>query len=421
MMRVIAISIAFLATFNAVAVGNVASGNAAFNDGIDRTDPDFVTASLLIMSPGNQLYSCVGHSVLRLECPKFGLDNCFTYESESAKDKVLSFLAGNLKMGMFAVPTVEHLKICAAEGRGVMQYRLNLPPTVKQRLWKYLDNKVAEGINLSYDYLSRGCAYAAFVALSRSIEPDYLLQIGKWPDRFDKWTRREFVDAHLDGFPWNRFFIHTLAGAECDRDVPKSMKVVLSCDLLELLRIAHVNGQAVISTVGEELLAPNPQDSHVFITPMMIAFGFLLVSIADFFLNAWHEWVAMLFLVFQSLLGVLFTYLVCVSNLPATDWNWLIIPFNLLPLIFWKWRRKWALWFVGVLLAWEAFIIFYPHFLTDPAYLVLVAAYIVMFTRIGWQGRARRPATATTTTSRSCADIFEQLRRDNEAARKGRG
>ena len=70
---------------------------------------------------------------------------------------------------------------------------------------------------------------------------------------------------------------------------------------------------------------------------------------------------------------------------------------------------------------WEIGMIAYPRRLTDPAYLVLVAAYIVMFTHIGWQGRARRPATATTTTSRSCADIFEQLRRDNEAARKGRG
>ena len=31
---------------------------ATFNDGIDRTDPNFVTASLLVMSPGDELYSC---------------------------------------------------------------------------------------------------------------------------------------------------------------------------------------------------------------------------------------------------------------------------------------------------------------------------------------------------------------------------
>ena len=29
-----------------------------FNDGIDRTAPNFVTASLLVMSLGDELYSC---------------------------------------------------------------------------------------------------------------------------------------------------------------------------------------------------------------------------------------------------------------------------------------------------------------------------------------------------------------------------
>ena len=57
------------------------AANDGFNDGIDRSDPNFVKASLLIMSPGDELYSCAGHSVLRLECPKFNLDYCFTYES----------------------------------------------------------------------------------------------------------------------------------------------------------------------------------------------------------------------------------------------------------------------------------------------------------------------------------------------------
>ena len=47
-----------------------ATDDTAFgNDGIDRSDPNFVTASLLIMSPGNKLYSCAGHSCIRLECP----------------------------------------------------------------------------------------------------------------------------------------------------------------------------------------------------------------------------------------------------------------------------------------------------------------------------------------------------------------
>ena len=118
--------------------------NAFGNDGIDRADPNFITASLLVMSPGNELYSSMGHSCFRLECPKFNLDYCFSYESESAKGRMLSLLSGRLKMGMFEAPTSEYLSKCRESGRGIMQYRLNLPSETKQRLWKYLEEKINE-------------------------------------------------------------------------------------------------------------------------------------------------------------------------------------------------------------------------------------------------------------------------------------
>jgi len=110
------------------------------DDGVDRADPNFVTASLLVMSPGDELYSCAGHSCIRLECPKFNLDYCFSYESEGVSDKIFTFFMGKLKMGMFAIPTAEYLKLGRESGRGVTQYRLNLPPDAKQRLWKLENN-----------------------------------------------------------------------------------------------------------------------------------------------------------------------------------------------------------------------------------------------------------------------------------------
>ena len=84
---------------------SVAVSNEGFHDGIDRDAPDFVIASLLIMVPGDELYSCAGHAVLRMECPSFNLDFCFSYESESVREKILTYFRGKLKMGMFAVPT----------------------------------------------------------------------------------------------------------------------------------------------------------------------------------------------------------------------------------------------------------------------------------------------------------------------------
>lgn len=81
-----------------------AADAGALSDGVDRADPNFVKASLVVIGPGDEFFGCAGHSSLRLECPTFKLDNCFTCESEDVCGKVLTFFVGRLKMGVPCVP-----------------------------------------------------------------------------------------------------------------------------------------------------------------------------------------------------------------------------------------------------------------------------------------------------------------------------
>ena len=108
------------------------------------------------------------------------------------------------------------------------------------------------------------------------------------------------------------------------------------------------------------------------------------VAIGGFFIkNPAVDW---LFLAIQSLAGLFFTYLVSASGLPTSCWNWLLIPFNPLPLVLWHWRRYWAWGFVAVLLAWEACMLLSPHQLIDHAYLVIVLAYVVFYAKVARKG-----------------------------------
>lgn len=97
-----------------VGFSSFAGANDGFNDGIDRSDPNFVTASLIMIAPADSLYSGLGHACIRLECPKFNLDYFYSEESEAVGHRVLTFFAGKLKMGMFAVKTEEFLSDCRA-------------------------------------------------------------------------------------------------------------------------------------------------------------------------------------------------------------------------------------------------------------------------------------------------------------------
>ena len=352
-----------------------ASGDSFGNDGIDRNASDFVHVSLLVMSPGKSLYSCAGHACLRMECPSEGLDYCFSYEGEPVSQKIPTYLAGNLKMGMLAVPTETYLGLYRAEGRGVAQYRLDIPPEARPRLWKLLDDKVAEGADLPYDYVKRGCATSVPRTLLESLG-DIPFTEARWPAKYAR-TLREIVDDAIGRTnPWTTLFLHTITGTDVDRDVPEREKIVLPGDLVEYLEGMRIDGKPVIAAAPDVLVpTTSPTPAGPFITPMLTGWIAVAIAVAGFFLTG--SWLDKLFLSAQTALGVFLVYVFFLSNLPSTGWSWLLIPFNPLPLVFWKWRRYWAPGFAVVLVLWELVMVFSGHRLTDAAYPVLVLAVLV--------------------------------------------
>ena len=89
--------------FALVAIGvqaqemTVAERNAAqgFNDTIDRLAPDFVTVSLCVADPTDpqdDYTGVAGHAFLRLQCPTFDLDYCYSYESATVKGNIIKLI-----------------------------------------------------------------------------------------------------------------------------------------------------------------------------------------------------------------------------------------------------------------------------------------------------------------------------------------
>ena len=170
-----------------------------------------------------------------------------------------------------------------------------------------------------------------------------------------------------------------------DWELPKAETIVIPNDLRVFLQKSRVNGKPVMETEGKVLLPLKRHYEANVVTPTKISWGLVvLAAISIFFVKS--QWLDWFFLALQSFIAVPLTYLVFFTSLPATAWNWLLVPFNLLPLVFWKWRKRWALWFAAVLVLWEIGMICWPHRLTDPAYLVLVAAYILFYVRIAKGG-----------------------------------
>ena len=341
---------------------------------------DFVIASLVVADPGNILYSRVGHLGIHMECPDHNLDYVFSYESEDVRHKVPAFLAGKLRMGMFAIPTAEYLEQYRKEGRGVREYRLNLPIDVKRELWRVLDNHMLEGANLPYDYITYGCAHSALMMIKEALDT-IPIEYGPWPERFLTETRRELTARYMaDSSPWSWCFLYLISNGSIDRECSLEDKLIMPGDLVEVLQKARVQGCTMLESEAHLLLDGKPMPVRPFVTPLMVSLLLLLLTALCVVLK--KSWMDYVLLALQTLLGIITVYLVCFSKLCCTEWSWLIIPFNPLPLLAWHWRRHWALPYAVILVLWIVFILLWPHRMTDWPYVVLTASLVLSYVGI---------------------------------------
>ena len=331
---------------------------------------DYVTASLVVVDPGEVLYSTLGHACLHMQCPTFGKDLFYTYEGEPVQDQVWTFLKGDLKMGMFALTKEDFLRAYRDEKRGAREYVLNLSPEQELRLWQVLDERVAQGPYLPYDYFHRGCAKAVVTVVKEALGADSI-QYAPWPERYVRETQRELVRDAMGNSPWSAFELYCLIGADGDRSCSPEQKLIVPTDLVEVWQQANVDGRPLLIGQAQELIPSFPPQEAPWLTPLLVAIGLLIVS--------W--WTPYPMLAVQTILGLVMTYLVVFSKLPCTDWNWLIIPFNPLPALLWHWRRYWALPWAGVLGVWCLTMIVWPHHLVDWSQVVLTAAMMVVLVK----------------------------------------
>ena len=348
------------------------------NDSIDRLADDFVSVSLVVCNPTEVLYSTLGHAALHLQCPAYDLDYVFTYESEGVRNKIWTFLKGDLKMGMYAFPTDLFLELYRIQGRGVKEYAINLSPKQKQRLWRIMDNHVAEGANIPYDYFHRGCAKVIVQVIHEAIGKN-AIHYAPWPKDFKRQTQRERVRDYITEAPWEEFFMYFLIGSEADKEYTCEQKLIIPTDLVDIWQQATFDsGKPVLDSEPRILLEATRHNKGTWCTPFLVSLLLLLLAFMP-----WKV-IDYTLLVLYMLIGIVMTYLIVFSGLPCTQWNWLIIPFNILPAMAWPWRRYWALPYACVIVIWCLVMtgeLLCGHVLVDWSHILLALSFCVILVK----------------------------------------
>lgn len=348
------------------------------NDSIDRMAEDFVTASICIADPTrwqDDFLGVLGHAFIHLQCPTFGYDYSFSYESENAKDEVSRFLKGQLRMGMFREPFDEYIKTFQKWNCAIHEYKLNLPPEAELRLWEIMDNKVDEGEDLEFDLVRRGCTQTLVMFVNQALGTTYI-QYGEWPEEFNL-TRREMINARLEQYPWIRFLLaDLLVDDDFNAEVENEEKILYPSQLEYLWQRATIDGKPLMTYMGDTVKAPAPVVEDTLFTPMLLALIVLAITaVLAFSRITITDWMV---LTFQFLVGLLLCWLVLASNLPGTKGAHLLPLYNPLPLLLWKWRKHWALPYIGILIVWILIATLGPSLYVEPAHFVFAATIAVI-------------------------------------------
>ncbi len=184
---------------------------------------NFVTASLVVISPGQDVYSSLGHCALRMECSVHDLDYCFSLETDVRMADFIKFFSGSANAAFAAVPTDVFVGYYRENGRGAMQYELNLTLHEKQELWRMLDNDMVAGAHRKFNFAENNCTSTSLIILEQSILPARIEF--KWPEKMLELNNGDGVRYLYRNTPWTRFICLSLIGTEADVFWPQESRM----------------------------------------------------------------------------------------------------------------------------------------------------------------------------------------------------
>lgn len=239
----------------------------------DRSAEDFVFVSLCVADPTDQsqdYLGITGHAFLRLQCPFYGLDYCFSYESEKIKGQLWDFLTGKLRMSMFAIPTGEYIKDYQQWQRAVHEYRITMPPAAEQRLWEQMDNHMLSERNMTMDLVKFGCANSLLRFVENALLPD-TIAYGRLPEKFYTKSASEIFIDHYTNYPWTTLLIKLFFQKHLSKFSAPKQKILAPADLLDVWSHATFKGEPLLTYMGDLVEAEPVVVEKPWFTPQLCA------------------------------------------------------------------------------------------------------------------------------------------------------
>jgi hypothetical protein len=241
--------------------------------------------SLLTCSQGNELYSCFGHSGIRVTDPELNADIVFNYGvfDFGQPNFYLNFMRGHMIYSMGIDRYSDFYDQYVYEKRDISEQEIILPLAEKQRIFDFLlNNAKEENRNYRYDFLFDNCATRIREVFEKNLGMEMQIDYSS----FDKnLSFRDLIDEYSWDKYWENFGMNLLIGLPVDAKATPSQQTFLP----DYLSKAFANSYFINADGTKRKLCSPPKivlkakpikDSFSFEITPLIVFLFLFITIA---------------------------------------------------------------------------------------------------------------------------------------------
>lgn len=304
-------------------------------------------ASLITVSPGEELYSSFGHNALWVSDPVQGIDRVYNYGTFDFRTEgfYIKFMRGTLPYQLSVSPMYYTMYGAQAENRSVTEQVLNLSQNQKQKLFDFLENNyLPQNRQYAYKFFYDNCATRLRDALKAACGDS--LHYSNQPIKgvAEAKSYRSWMNSYLGDKPWARFGMNLGIGLPSDHVATPQEEMYLPDNLKDHVEKATVGGQKLVLE-RKELFTKTSQDSNenwweLLFEPQLVFFllglGIVLFTNRQRRKGNVSLWFDRLLFSFIGVAGWILLLLWIATDHGVTNWNpdllW-VFPFHL-PLIF---------------------------------------------------------------------------------------
>jgi hypothetical protein len=323
--------------------------------------------SVLTCGTGNESYSLFGHTAIRISDPNQFIDLVYNYGAFdfNTPNFVAKFTKGDLQYFAVAHPYTDFINDYTYERRSVYEQELNIPASLKQKLFDNLNTSLASGeSHYTYKFIDKNCTSMVVDIINKTLDTTAIVK-----NTDTDISYRTILYPYFDGHFYEKLGTSIIFGKKVDQ---LGTKIFLPFELNKSLKTVKFNKQ-LLAKENKTLLAfnePPPSSWWNNFYTYGLLLGFIL------FMN--RKITNQIYLLLMGILGLFFLFVGFYSSHHELAYNYNILLFNpalLVMLYFWYTdKKKWI--YNGSLFNLLSLVV-YLFMMMNKAHLLIVSPLII--------------------------------------------